>query len=143
MRRNTAIAYCALWVAPYRVEIFEVIDSRHPPDWVTEFGDDGERYSYPAPLNEASVAGWSFAESGMIEYKLTGGISIEPRKELIAQSRVIAKGERIRDVQSLSISMAEKGQNGLRKAVQCSRAKECYANIIGMSIMALAGLKRS
>ena len=44
-----------LWVAPYR-EIFEVIDSRHPPDWVTEFGDDGERYSYPAPLNEASVA---------------------------------------------------------------------------------------
>lgn len=80
----------------------------------------------------------------MIEYKLTGGISIEPRKELIAQSRVIAKGERIRDVfKGLSISMAEKGQNGLRKAVQCSRAKECYANIIGMSIMALAGLKRS
>ena len=40
----------------YPPEIFEVIDSRHPSDWVTEFGDDGERYSYPAPLNEASVA---------------------------------------------------------------------------------------
>jgi len=31
----------------YPPEVFEVIDSRHPPDWVTELGDDGEQYSYP------------------------------------------------------------------------------------------------
>ena len=36
----------------YPPELFEVIDSRHPPDWVTKFGDEGEQYSYPAPLNE-------------------------------------------------------------------------------------------
>ena len=36
----------------YPPELFEVIDSQHPPDWVTEFGDEGEQYSYPAPLNE-------------------------------------------------------------------------------------------
>jgi hypothetical protein len=28
-----------------------VLDDRKPADWVTEFGDDGERYSYPAVLN--------------------------------------------------------------------------------------------
>ncbi len=32
---------------------FSFVDSREPVDWVTEFGDDGERYSYPAPLNRA------------------------------------------------------------------------------------------
>ena len=36
----------------YPPELFEVMDSRHPPDWVTEFGDEGEQYSYPVPLNE-------------------------------------------------------------------------------------------
>jgi cardiolipin synthase len=27
------------------------VDSREPDDWVTEFGDDGERYAYSPPLN--------------------------------------------------------------------------------------------
>jgi hypothetical protein len=30
---------------------FTVIDAREPEDWVMEYGDDGERYAYPAPLN--------------------------------------------------------------------------------------------
>ena len=30
---------------------FQVLDSREPRDWVTDYGDDGERYAYPAPLN--------------------------------------------------------------------------------------------
>lgn len=37
----------------YPSDIFEVTDSREPTDWITEIGDDGERYSYPPPLNEA------------------------------------------------------------------------------------------
>ena len=37
----------------YPPEIFDIVDSQHPSDWVTEFGEDGEQYSYPAPLNEA------------------------------------------------------------------------------------------
>jgi len=37
----------------YEPELFDVIDPTEPGDWVTEFGEDGERYSYPAPLNEA------------------------------------------------------------------------------------------
>lgn len=36
----------------YPPQLFEVIDSRQPSNWVTEFGDDGEQYSYPVPLNE-------------------------------------------------------------------------------------------
>lgn len=30
---------------------FEIIDAREPGDWVTEYGDDGERYAYPPPQN--------------------------------------------------------------------------------------------
>ncbi|PZN81330.1 MAG: hypothetical protein DM484_08515 [Candidatus Methylumidiphilus alinenensis] len=36
----------------YPPEIFHIIDSSQPMEWITEFGDDGEQYSYPAPLNE-------------------------------------------------------------------------------------------
>ncbi|MBT8421118.1 MAG: hypothetical protein KJO08_09685 [Gammaproteobacteria bacterium] len=35
----------------YPPELFDVVDARYPLDWVTEFGDDGEQYSYPEPLN--------------------------------------------------------------------------------------------
>jgi hypothetical protein len=37
----------------YAPELFEVVDPTELEDWVTEFGEEGERYSYPAPLNEA------------------------------------------------------------------------------------------
>lgn len=36
----------------YPAEIFEIVDPCEPNDWVTEFGEDGERYSYPRQLNE-------------------------------------------------------------------------------------------
>jgi len=36
----------------YPPTLFSVLDSRKPGDWVTEIGDDGERYSYPPPLNK-------------------------------------------------------------------------------------------
>jgi hypothetical protein len=36
----------------YPSRLFAVIDWREPADWVTEFGDDGERYAYPPPLNK-------------------------------------------------------------------------------------------
>ncbi|WP_157640439.1 type 2 periplasmic-binding domain-containing protein [Lamprocystis purpurea] len=36
----------------YPADLFEVIDSKRPPDWVTEFGTDGEEYSYPVSLNQ-------------------------------------------------------------------------------------------
>jgi hypothetical protein len=36
----------------YRPHLFEVIDSNEPTIWITEYGDDGERYSYPPALNE-------------------------------------------------------------------------------------------
>lgn len=36
----------------YPPEIFMVVDSQEPRDWLTEFGDDGERYSYPQMFNQ-------------------------------------------------------------------------------------------
>jgi len=36
----------------YPRNLFLAIDAQEPVDWVTEFGDDGERYSYPPPLNK-------------------------------------------------------------------------------------------
>ena len=36
----------------YPAGLFVLIDSREPGNWITEFGDDGERYAYPPPLNK-------------------------------------------------------------------------------------------
>ena len=36
----------------YSPKLCSLVDPREPDDWVTEFGDDGERYSYPQPLNK-------------------------------------------------------------------------------------------
>ncbi len=32
-------------------EIFKVVDAREPADWVTEVGEDNERYAYPPSFN--------------------------------------------------------------------------------------------
>ena len=39
------------WPYLYPPRLFEIVDPREPADWVTEYGDDGERYAYPPPLN--------------------------------------------------------------------------------------------
>lgn len=35
----------------YPADLFDVVDPREPDDWVTEYGEDGERYAYPSALN--------------------------------------------------------------------------------------------
>ena len=35
----------------YPNQLFDVVDPSEPEDWITEFGEDGERYAYPSPLN--------------------------------------------------------------------------------------------
>lgn len=37
----------------YPRELFTVVDAREPEDWVSEFGEDSERYAYPPPLNHS------------------------------------------------------------------------------------------
>ena len=37
----------------YSPRLFEMLDDREPQDWITEYGEDGERYAYPSPLNHA------------------------------------------------------------------------------------------
>ena len=37
----------------YPARIFRIIDRREPDDWISEVGDEGERYAYPPPLNGA------------------------------------------------------------------------------------------
>src|SRR6266436_3505519 len=37
----------------YPPDLFSLVDSQEPVDWVTEFGEDGERYSYPPSLNKS------------------------------------------------------------------------------------------
>lgn len=36
----------------YAYECFEIIDPRQPDDWITEIGEDGERYAYPLALSK-------------------------------------------------------------------------------------------
>lgn len=35
----------------YPADWFKVIDPEEPVEWVTEYGNDGERYAYPPELN--------------------------------------------------------------------------------------------
>jgi hypothetical protein len=35
----------------YSPTLFKVIDAHEPADWVSDRGNEGERYAYPAPLN--------------------------------------------------------------------------------------------
>ena len=35
----------------YPCRLFKVVDAREPDEWISELGDEGERYSYPASLN--------------------------------------------------------------------------------------------
>jgi hypothetical protein len=35
----------------YAHELFTVVDAREPDDWVSELGEDNERYAYPPLLN--------------------------------------------------------------------------------------------
>lgn len=35
----------------YPHHLFDIVDPRESDDWVTEFGEEGERYAYPPPLN--------------------------------------------------------------------------------------------
>jgi hypothetical protein len=37
----------------YPTRLFRIVDRREPDDWITEIGDDGERYAYPSALNGA------------------------------------------------------------------------------------------
>ncbi len=37
----------------YPARIFAIVDRRKPGDWVSEVGEDGERYAYPGSLNGA------------------------------------------------------------------------------------------
>lgn len=36
----------------YPADIFIIVDQIAPDDWVTEFGDENEKYSYPVELNK-------------------------------------------------------------------------------------------
>jgi hypothetical protein len=36
----------------YSPNIFKILDPQEPMDWVSEFGEEGERYAYPMSLNK-------------------------------------------------------------------------------------------
>jgi len=61
----------------YAPELSEVIDSTEPRDWVTEFDEDDERYSYPAPLNEVGFFEDFFDQKLEHKHRYSGISSIE------------------------------------------------------------------
>lgn len=36
----------------YPPTLFSIVDENEPTDWVTEYGEDGERYAYPPELGQ-------------------------------------------------------------------------------------------
>lgn len=64
----------------YPRDLFKIVDAYEPEDWLIEFGEDGERYAYPPPLNytgffedffdgkkEAVVAFWQVVNQRLAE----------------------------------------------------------------------------
>ena len=39
------------YLYPHR--LFSTVDAQEPSDWVTDYGEEGERYSYPQVLNKS------------------------------------------------------------------------------------------
>ena len=37
----------------YSARLFRIVDRREPNTWISEVGEEGERYAYPPPLNSA------------------------------------------------------------------------------------------
>lgn len=37
----------------YPANLFDIVDPREPADWLSDKGEDEERYAYPAPLSAA------------------------------------------------------------------------------------------
>jgi hypothetical protein len=67
----------------YPSRLFEVVDAHEPVNWITEHGDDGERYAYPRPLNnrgffedffddkkDAVVTFWQVVNQGLAESRV-------------------------------------------------------------------------
>jgi hypothetical protein len=50
----------------YPAHLFMVIDPREPESWITEYGDDGERYSYPPALHGAGFFEDYFEGNGAV-----------------------------------------------------------------------------
>lgn len=55
----------------YPPTLFQVVDEHIPGDWITEIGDDGETYAYPAELGGAG-----FFED-VFDYKKTALATLE------------------------------------------------------------------
>jgi hypothetical protein len=36
----------------YSPNLFRMLDNHEPADWISQFGEDGERYAYPTLLNK-------------------------------------------------------------------------------------------
>lgn len=36
----------------YAADLFDIVDPLEPEDWISEIGDDGERYAYPPAINK-------------------------------------------------------------------------------------------
>src|SRR5260370_31396550 len=75
----------------YPHELFTVIEAREPVDWVTEFGDDGERYSHPPPLNKSGFfedffdqnanavsTFWRAVNGGLAASQRSGAAQVQP-----------------------------------------------------------------
>jgi hypothetical protein len=89
----------------YPSRLFEIVSPYEPKDWVTELGDDGERYAYPAPLNdrgffedffddkkEAVAAFWQIVNQRLATARVAGQAF---RKRTSPQTRIRASARSV------------------------------------------------
>jgi hypothetical protein len=90
----------------YPSRLFEIVSSYEPNDWITELGDDGERYAYPLPLNgrgffedffdnkkEAVAAFWQIVNQRLATARVAGQ---SLRKKASPQTRIRTRSRSVR-----------------------------------------------
>lgn len=86
----------------YPARLFEVVNPKEPEDWVTQFGEERERYAYPPPLNgvdffedffdnkkDAVVSFWQVVNQRLARAK---GVVRASRKKPLTLTTFIAQG---------------------------------------------------
>lgn len=81
----------------YRPSLFSLVDSDEPTDWVTEFGEDGERYSYPPPLNKSGFFEDFFdkkAKAVATSWRVVNGRLAASQRSRVSQAQASASPRR-------------------------------------------------
>ncbi len=87
----------------YPSRLFEIVDRHEPQDWITEFGDDHERYAYPPSLN-----GIGFFEDFFDDKRKAVATFWQVVNQRLASERTVVQRLRKKSLSQIKIKKSQK-----------------------------------